>query len=294
MILVVGATGILGTEICRRLLADGKSVKAVVRPTSNPDKVANLKLLGATLVTADLKDPTSLEAACKGATAVISTATTTMSYQPGDTIPVVDQTGQISLIDAARNAGVSHFVHISLSRNMNTDSPLTTAKRTVEEHLSRSGLLYTIVRPSFFMEIWLSTAIGFDFANAKAQIFGTGKNKISWISLGDVAHFAVESLQNPAARNAIIEVGGPHALAPLEVVNLFEQQSHRQFAVQQIPESALHAQLSQASDPLQQSFTALMIDYARGDSIDMQDTLKRFSIQLTSVQDYVQHAVVAQ
>ncbi len=126
-------------------------------------------------------------------------------------------------MDATQAAGVQRFIYISYSGNLNTDSPLTTAKRTVEEHLKQSGLTYTILRPSyFFMEVWLSPALGFDVGSRKAQIFGTGA-KISWISLGDVAQFAVESVDHPAARNVIIELGGPDALSPNEVVRLFEE-----------------------------------------------------------------------
>jgi uncharacterized protein YbjT (DUF2867 family) len=253
-----------------------------------------LKSLGATLVYSDLKDPASVRAACQDVTAVISTASACPSpHQPGDTIPAVDQAGQINLVDTARAAGVSHFVYISYTRCISTDSPLTTAKRAVEQHLGQSGLTYTILCPSYFMEVWLSPALGFDYPNAKAQIYGTGQNKISWISLSDVAQFAVESLRNPGACNATIELGGPEALSPLEVIQLFEQESGQPFAVQQVPEAALHAQKAQATDPLQQTFPALMIDYARGGSIDMRATLQMFPLHLTSVQDYIQHAITA-
>jgi NADH dehydrogenase len=70
------------------------------------------------------------------------------------------------------------------------DFPLQSAKRAVEDRLKSSGLTYTILQPTFFMEVWLSPALGFDAANAQAQIYGTGENKMSWISYKDVARFA--------------------------------------------------------------------------------------------------------
>lgn len=82
--------------------------------------------------------------------------------------------------------------------------------------MQQSGLTYTILRPSYFMEVWLSPVVGFDFPNATAQLYGSGRNPISWISLGDVARFAVESLDHPNARNATLELGGPEALSPSE------------------------------------------------------------------------------
>ena len=74
MNLVVGATGMVGTEICRLIAASGSPVKALVRASSDVTKVANLKRLGATVIEGDLRDRASLETACEGAEAVISTA----------------------------------------------------------------------------------------------------------------------------------------------------------------------------------------------------------------------------
>ncbi|MCP4537173.1 MAG: SDR family NAD(P)-dependent oxidoreductase, partial [Chloroflexi bacterium] len=124
---------------------------------------------------------------------------------------------------------------------------------------------------------------GFDAANAKAQLYGTGENPISLISLPDVAQFAVESLDSPAARNATLELGGPGALNSLQVVQTFEEISGRTFEVE---EEALAKQQKAATDPMQQSFSGLMRRYAQGDPVDMQETLKAFPVQLTSVNDY--------
>ena len=284
MILVVGATGFLGSEICRQLTAQGKSVTALVRTTSDQAKIDQLKTLGAALVYGDLKDRGSLDAACQGITTVISTASTTISQQPDDSIPKVDQEGQLSLVNAASAAGVSNFIFISYV--VDQDCPLTTAKRTVEQRLQQSDLTYTILRPSYFMEAWLSPMIGFDYPNAKAQIYGSGQNTITWISLGDVAQFAVAAVDNPAAKNAVIDLGGPEPMSPQEVVRIFEEISGRSFEVQNVPEAALQAQQAEATDPLQQSFSALMLGYAKGDAIDMAETLQAFPLQLTSVKDY--------
>lgn len=288
MILVAGATGILGGEICRRLVAQGKPVRAMVRKVSDPAKVQNLKNLGVELVEADVKDPTSLVKACRGVDTVITTVTTTLTHTEGDTIPVVDQKGQLSLVEAALENGVRRFIYTSYSGNIKEDCPLTTAKRTVEERLKKSGLTYTILRPPTFMEIWLSPALGFDYVSGKAQIYGEGKNKISYISLGDVAQFALEALDNPAAKNATLEFGGPEALSPLEAVRIFEEVSGRKFEVELIPEEALKAQKAAATDPLSQSFSALMIGYAHGDVIDMTQVLKTYPVKLTTLREYAQ------
>src|SRR6266404_9801411 len=155
MNLVVGATGLLGGEICRLLAARGKPVRALVRATSDQNKVAKLETLGVEVVRGDLKDRPSLNAACQAVSVVVSTASSTLSRQEGDSIQTVDLEGQLNLIDAARAANVSQFVLISFPHT-DVEFPLQTAKRQVEEHLKGSGVTYTVLQPTFFMEVWLS------------------------------------------------------------------------------------------------------------------------------------------
>lgn len=285
-ILVVGATGLVGSDICQRLAAGGKSVRALVRATSDSSKVGKLKAAGVEIVQGDVRDRASLDAACRGVSAVISTLSSMpFAYQPGvNDIRTTDLEGEISLIDAAKAAKVRHFVYTSF--NVDLDFPLRNAKRAVEQHLKKSGMVYTVLRPSFFMEVWLSPAVGFDAANAKAVIYGDGSKPLSWIAAADVAAFAVASLENPAARNATLELGGPEALTPLQVVKVFEKALGRKFEVQFVPADALEAQQAAATDPMQQSFTGLMRCVAAGDPIDMRETLKAFPMQLTSVAEF--------
>jgi uncharacterized protein YbjT (DUF2867 family) len=285
MNLVVGATGLLGGEICRLLLAKGKPVRALVRSTSDQSKVAQLESLNIETALGDLKDRFSLEDACRGVAAVISTASSTHARQDGDSIQAVDLEGQLNLISAAKANSVGRFVLISFPEAGN-EFALQTAKRRVEEQLKLSELNYTILQPTFFIEVWLSPALGFDAANAKARIYGSGENKISWISYKDVAKFAVASLDNPKAENTVVKLGGPQALSPLEVVKIFEEMQGREFVVQRVPEEALKAQKTAASDPLTQSFAGLMLYYAKGNVIDMRETFQKFPVQLSSVADY--------
>ena len=224
---------------------------------------------------------------------VISTASATLSHQEGDSLQTVDLDGQVQLVDAAKEAGVEQFVFVSFRNRENPSLkfPLKAAKRAVEDHLMESGLTHTVLQASWFMEVWLSPALGFDFANAKVQIYGAGHNPISWVSFSDVAQFAVASLDNPAARNAIIELGGPAALSPLDVVRIFEEVKGKKFAVEHVPEEVLQVQKEAATDPLQESFAGLMLQYASGDAIDMEETLKAFPLQLASVRDYAKQVL---
>ena len=284
-VFVAGATGFLGSEICRQLIAKNKTVKGLVRTTSDSNKVAQLKETGVETIEGDLKNADSLKNSLHGVSVIISTVSSILSRQEGDTIQTVDDEGQKNLIDAAVGAGVKQFIYISFCE-MPGQSPLQTAKRKVEKHLTESGLNYTILQPTYFMEVWLSPMLGFDYPNAKATIYGEGNNKISWIAIKDVASFAVAALDNPAAKNTVIELGGPEALSPLEVVNIFETTKEKKFELQFVPEEAITAQRDGAQDPLSESFAALTFGVVKGSEIDMKNTLDVFPMHLTSVSDY--------
>ena len=274
-------------EICRQLRSAGRPVRALVRRTADTAKRRELESLAVELVEGDLKNPSSLQASCAGIRSVISTASSTLSRQEGDSIRTVDEQGQIAIVEAAKASGVEHFVFISFRDNPAIQYPLTETKRAVERHLKASGLAYTILRASYFMEVWLTPMLGFDYANGKVRIYGDGTNKVSWVSYRDVARFAVAVLDQPAARNATIDVGGPEALSPREVVRTFEAAGAPRITVEHVPDADLWSQLETATDPLQKSFAGLMLQYASGDTIDMSRTLALFPMHMTSVRDYV-------
>jgi uncharacterized protein YbjT (DUF2867 family) len=293
MNLVVGSTGRMGGEICHLLTAKGQPVRGMVRATSDPAKIDRLKAMGVQIVTGNLCDRASLDKACQGATTVITMVTCVFSYRPGENdIQHCDLEGTINLIEAARTAGAKYFVYVSFSGNIDLDSPLRNAKRTVEQYLKESGLSYTILRPSYYMESWLSPYVRFDPANGKVLIFGSGEKPISWISYKDVAKFAVESLNNPAAINTTLELGGPAALTPLQAVKVFEEVDGRSIEVTHISEADLKAAWQAGSDEISISRPALQLSYAQGDPIEMRETLKKFPMQLTTVQEYARQVLV--
>jgi uncharacterized protein YbjT (DUF2867 family) len=291
VILVVGSTGLLGGEVCRLLLQQGQPVRALVRESSDAATVDRLRQMGADVVSGDLREPQSLADACAGANAVVSTATAMRPGNPGEWVLSIDRTGQQALATAAQSTGIDHFIYVSVSGNLETPAtPLLEAKRAVEQQLQRSSMGWTILRPSAFMEVWLSPLLGFDPTNDRATVYGSGGAPISYISVSDVARFCVESLSNPAARNRTIELGGPDAMTPLQVVRVAEGVIGRSVQVQQVPEEALQAQYDAAPDPLQKSFAGLMIALAAGDVIDMRLTLQHFPLTLRSVRQHMEAA----
>jgi uncharacterized protein YbjT (DUF2867 family) len=288
--LLVGATGLLGHDICKHLISGGHQVRALVRPSSNPERRAGLGKLGVELVEGDLKDPASLARACAGVQAVVSTASSTLSRQGGDSIDTVDRNGQLSLVEAAKAAGVERFVFVSFRENPALQFPLTVAKRAVEQSLKASGVPYTIIQASYFMEVWLTPALGFDAANRAVRFYGDGSRPVSWVSARDVARAAAAAVTNGAARNTVVEFGGPDALSPREVVQMLEAAGAGTIATETVPEATLRAQMVGATDPIQQSFAGLMLQLAAGDAIDPTTSDRLFGFARTPVREFISGA----
>ena len=231
MILVVGATGILGGLITQRLLANGKDVRVLLRCNSPAEQMAPqgmatspkaLIAAGAKPVYGDLKDRISLDAACKGIETVITTANSAMRSGE-DTVDSVDRLGNRNLIAAAKAAGVQQFIFVSfLGASPDNPVPLFQAKAEAEELLRKSGIPFTIVAPNFYIESWAGMVVGMPLqARQPVTLVGTGERKHSMISVGDVAAFAVAAVGHPAAVNQRLALGGPYPVTWLGVVEAF-------------------------------------------------------------------------
>ncbi len=81
-----------------------------------------------------------------------------------------------------------------------------------------------VLRPSYFMEAWLSPALGFDPAKASARIYGSGQAKVTYISAHDVVEFAVAAVaMSERDRAVMLEMGGLEARSQLVAVRVFEK-----------------------------------------------------------------------
>lgn len=285
MDLVVGATGFVGKRIAVRLREEGRAVRALVRGGAGRAEAKELREAGVEIVDGELTRPETLSRACAGIDTVICTATS-MPHGRDDGLRRVDREGVLALIDAAERAGVKKFVYTSYSGRIRIDSPLETAKRDCENRLRKSRMQAVILRPSYFTEVWLSPALGFDPAKGTARICGTGEAKGSYISAFDVAEFAVATAKKSESGNVELEMGGPEALSQLDAVRLFEKTLGKKFTLEHVPLAALEQQ-HRSSDPLQKTFAALMLGYARGNEIsEARANAERYGIRLRSVADY--------
>lgn len=287
MILIVGASGRLGGAVAKRLLAQGKAVRLMTRTPSN---LIHLKQQGAEVVSGDLRNPASLMSACQGVEQVLAAAHALTGK--GDNNPqTVDDAGNRQLIDAARAAGVKHFVFLSIL-GASPDAPVEffRIKYHTEEYLRASGLSFTIIRPSAFMDLW-AQLIGLPILEqGKTTIFGRGNNPINFVAVEDVARFVCIAFENSRTRNEVIEVGGPENLTLNQVAETFERVSGRQAKKRHIPLPMMRAMsiLMQPVNPAlsRQIGLGVFMDTANL-CFDMTETANTFGARLTPLEEIV-------
>ncbi|HEX3337144.1 MAG TPA: SDR family oxidoreductase [Jatrophihabitans sp.] len=230
MILVVGGTGRLGSLVVRSLAAAGTPVRVLTRDTQ---RAAGLP---AAIVTGDLRDAASLDAAVAGCTTVVSAAHGFVGGRHGGP-EAVDRAGNFNLLRAAVAAGVDHVVLTSV-HGAAPEHPMSLhrAKYAAEQALRPSGLSWTIVRATAYLETWMEIVGGKLADGGPGLVFGHGDNPINFVSVVDVAQIVVATVVDPALRAELIEVGGPENLTLRDLARRLGATR-----VKQIPRPALRA-----------------------------------------------------
>ena len=287
MILMVGASGRLGSLIVERLFAEGMSLRLLSR---RPETLARWRKEGVETVQGDLRDPGSLDAACQGITQVVTTAHAGEGTR-GNTPVEVDLLGNRALIAAAKRAGVEQFVFIS-AHSAQPDSPVDVFrfKYRSEEELRASGMAYTILRPTHLMDTWVDL-LGWQILTQKAvTLYGRGENPLCLVAAADVAAFTVLALKEPAARNQTITIGGPERHTMRQVVACFERLLDHPIRVRTIPRPVLRltALGMRPFNPVlsRQAMMSWLVD-TRDQTVEMAATLQRYPVHLTPLAEFV-------
>jgi len=186
MILVTGATGHVGSELVRLLAEQGVPARALVH---SPDKAAPIQHLGLETALGDYEQPDTLDAAMKGCDQLF------LLSPPTPRQPQQEQ----HVIDAARRAGLDHVVKQSVPW-AGPDAPVVFSRwhGQVEQHLAQSGLAYTLLRPSSFMQNFLMSAQQVADQGSLYGMFGEGR--VAFIDARDIAAAAAELLTNLGTR----------------------------------------------------------------------------------------------
>jgi uncharacterized protein YbjT (DUF2867 family) len=200
---VFGATGTGGRAYVRAFRDAGFEVRGVVRPGGNAGVV---RRLGAEPVEVDLSHPDHAAAVVEGADAVVVSLL-------GRGVNAVAEEAAItrSAFEAARRAGVGRVVYTSVHlADAHTGVPHFDIKAELERDLAATGLPWTVLRPTTFME-GLDAPFMRDAALESGVVVSAIEidTPISYVATDDLARLAVLSLENARLDGAVIPIGGP-------------------------------------------------------------------------------------
>ena len=208
--LLVGITGMLGTQIARALSSRDTYVRAIVRDL-NPEKPDKQKVLkdmedrGIDLIQADILEPNSLLPACEGVDVIVS------AVSGGEDLAV---TGQINLIEAAQSAGVKRIVpsdyavdyrKLDWGDNYNLDM-----RKKVKAALEKSTVDHTIVLNGVFTDVLFEPGYLniFDFEAHVFNYWGDGETLFDTTTIADAAEYIAEAAIDPTLSNSALRVAG--------------------------------------------------------------------------------------
>ncbi len=221
--LVTGATGLLGSHIAEQLVRRGRPVRALVRASSD---TRFLRSIGVELAEGDVTDLQSLRRACAGVKTVYHAAARVGDWGPWSEFAKITIEGTRNLLNAATEARVCRFVHISSisayghpnlkGASLDESAPLgqklhrwsyysrakVEAERLAWAAHDRGDLAVTVIRPSWLYGPRDRATIGRlcdSIRSGKIRLIGDGNNRLNVVHAGNVAEAAILAADSEVA-----------------------------------------------------------------------------------------------
>ncbi len=203
MILVTGSTGTNGSLLVEELLALGAPVRAMVR---TPEKASSVERKDVEAVVADFGAPETLDAALEGVERAF------LVTPPDPREPEWER----NFVDAAERAGVRHIVKLSVL-GADEEAPVRFGRvhAESERYLEESGLAYTVLRPTGFMQNTLAYAPS--IASEGRFYAPLAEAKVAWVDARDIAAVAAKALTEEGHEGKVYDLTGPEAISNREI-----------------------------------------------------------------------------
>jgi uncharacterized protein YbjT (DUF2867 family) len=249
VILLTGATGVVGSEMLPLLLADGHDVRTLVR---DPRKLGERRV-DVQIALGDLGDPFSMRHAMRSVHTVIHLAAT-IRDQPGGTIEELNGLATVRLLRMAERTGVGRFVFFSaMGATPFQRTRFFRSKALAERAVTESGLETTVFAPSIVYrpgDPWLTLLHRFAMLPA-VPVSGSGGARYQPIWARDVARCVLSSLDGAETEGAMkgresksrYELAGPELLSYQQIVERVMQSNGRRRPVVHVPLPLVHVGL---------------------------------------------------
>jgi uncharacterized protein YbjT (DUF2867 family) len=206
MILITGATGTSGVPIVKALLDRGERVRVLVRDVAKAATVLGDEV---EIARGDMSDPESIEAAMEDVDRAL------LNSPPAPDLLELQGT----FIEAAQKAAVKQVVKFSVAGvDSKSDRTFARLHGAVEDKLRDSGIAWTMLRPTFFMQNF--------FGMAQMIKNGTiyqpaGDGKAPYVDVRDIAAVAAAALSESGHEGKAYEITGPQSLGYRDIAQMF-------------------------------------------------------------------------
>ncbi|MGD8601998.1 MAG: NAD(P)H-binding protein [Gemmatimonadota bacterium] len=206
MIIVSGASGQLGEMVVEALLERGVPASRLILVSRTPDELEQYASMGASTRFGDFTQPESLPAAYEGGDRMLL-----ISINTG----VGENRAQLhkNAIDAAVAAGVQHIAYTSLINAPDNDSPLAADHKATEQFLMDSGVAWTMLRNSLYMDPLLTRAMDM-IVDGRVERSEYGA---SYVTRYDCADAAAAVLTTDGHDNQAYDITGPAVVRPQDI-----------------------------------------------------------------------------
>ena len=252
MILVTGATGNVGSKVVEQLSSAGAPVRAFVH---DPEKAANVRETGVEIAEGDFQRPETLDAALEGVDRLFLLMGTAENQVELEN----------DVIAAAVRAGVRHVVKLSIyGAEIGSPVPFRDWHGRIEARLEGSGLAYTHLRPTFFMQ-----NAAYMLAPDGVFYIPAGDGRIGWVDVRDVAAVAVRALTEDGHEGNAYDITGPESLSLAEAAERISAATGRNIRYLDVPsEAARQGMLSSGMPEWQVDVSLALLAAIREGALD--------------------------
>ena len=222
-ILVIGASGFVGGNLAKQLLADGYEVRCLAR---KPDKIRDLAKAGCEVVQGDISEVQSLQNALKSIDAVyisIQTIVAQPANKGSKDFMDVELAGLQNIINACKQNSVTRVVYVTfLGTSPDSKSSWSRGRWKAEQLLINSKLNATIIRPGMIVGVGGQgyNAVVSNAKKSTAFIMGNGKQRYRSIAISDLVYYLEGLLNEPKAFGQAYDIGGDEMYNMEQMIDL--------------------------------------------------------------------------
>lgn len=296
-IVITGANSASGQAILRCAPEAGvapNALVAAVRSESAGDKIRPLLGEGSSLVQVSYDDPSSLDRAFRGASAIIHLAGILVE-RPGSTYEQANVKPARSVVEAAKRAAVAKLVLISATgADEKSSNGYYRTKGQAEAVVRSSGLGYTILRAPLLLgpETEGTAALARNSRGPKAKLIGGGRNFQQPLYVGDLARAAIAATQPSVASNRTLDLVGPVSLPERELVERAARLLGHEVRISSIPKGLLSFMLAIRQRVSGPGFSADAVEVITANTrLDSQPAASELGIQLTGIDEMIKKSL---